>query len=198
MLCACYAESLALDTAGGGAFTRALYDVASTGLGDASHRQEPRLQLKDLSGPVQKRLTKEGSPLPKLYLGPDLPQFPLVRNVAYQTRTEKLMAYHRDILNLLWDSGKDREVSIKTIDKKLGKSAYGNHSKLSLEPWFLVEDGKNSKYRRLTDRGREFMKGRLTVPNTIEKNAASGQWQPASHSRLISLDEIGLREGRRR
>lgn len=189
LLCACYAESLARDTDGGGAFTKALFEVAKAGLADEGHRQLPFLQLKDLSGPVQRRLTTEGFPLSKLYLGPDLPDFPLIRNVAHQARTETLMAYHRDTLELLWNDGKEQTVSLTDILKTLGQSAYGNHSKLSYGPWGLVEDHGDTKHRRLTPRGKQFMAGKVKMPETIEKDA-SGNWQAAQRSKLVSLEEI--------
>jgi site-specific DNA-methyltransferase (adenine-specific) len=88
LLCACHSETLASDTGDGGAFTRALFEVAQTGLADDAHRQKPFLQLKELSRPIQQRLTAAGFPLSKLYLGPDLPDFPLVRNAGYQPRAD--------------------------------------------------------------------------------------------------------------
>jgi len=189
LLCACYAESLAHDTEDGGAFTKAVHSVASKGLGDDGHRGKAFLELVDLSAPVQQRLTKEGFPLSKLYLGPDLPAFPLVRNVAHQARTETLMSYHRETLALLWNKGSPREVSLTDILSRLGQSAYGNHSKLSLGPWNLVEDGHNTKHRQLTARGIQFMSGKLKVPEVIEKDPTSGEWRAVA-GRSMSFDEI--------
>jgi site-specific DNA-methyltransferase (adenine-specific) len=191
LLCACYGETLAQDTTDGGAFTRALYEVAATGLNDETYRRKQYLQLKDFSRPVQQRLTLAGFPLPKLYLGPDLPDFPLVRNVGFQPRTETLMGYHRRTLELLWNNGQERSVTLTQILNRLGQSAYGNHSKLSLAPWLLVEDGEDTKHRRLTGRGRRFMLGKLKVPETIEKDA-HGEWRTAHHARLIGLSDIGI------
>jgi site-specific DNA-methyltransferase (adenine-specific) len=191
LLCACYGEALAHDTKDGGAFTKALYDIAKTGLADDAHRQKQFLQLSDFSRPIQQRLTSGGYPLPKLYLGPDLPDFPLVRNVGYQPRSETLMKYHRKTLELLWNGGKERPVTLTEILNKLGQSAYGNHSKLSLAPWLLVKDGEDTKHRCLTDRGRQFMLGKLKVPETIEKDA-KGEWHAADYGRKIGLADIGV------
>ncbi|MFC1641665.1 caspase family protein [Myxococcota bacterium] len=190
LFCACYAEALAHDTPDGGAFTKALYETAVSGLGDDAHRQKRFLQLKDFSQPIQQRLTHSGFPLPKLYLGPDLPEFHLVQNAGFQPRTETLMGYHRQTLELLWNGGNERSVTLTEILRKLGQSAYGNHSKLSLAPWHLVEDGKDTKHRRLTDRGRQFMLGKLRVPETIEKDA-NGEWRAASQAREVGLAEVG-------
>lgn len=190
LLCACYAEALAHDTADGGAFTKALYEIAASGLADGTHRQKRFLQLSDFSRPLQQRLTAAGFPLSKLYLGPDLPEFPLARNVGFQPRTETLMGYHRQTLELLWAGGKDLTVSLTEILKKIGQSAYGNHSKLSLIPWHLVEDGDDTKHRRLTDRGRKFMAGKLKVPEIIEKDA-NGEWKAASGARQVGPTDIG-------
>ena len=195
LLCACYAEALAHDTDGGGAFTKAFHETAKTGLADDPYRQKSVLQLKDFSAPIQRRLTQAGFPLPKLYLGPDLPDFPLVRNVGYQPRTESLMGYHRQTLEFMWNSGGDRTVTLTEILNTLGQSAYGNHSKLSLAPWALVEDGDDTKHRRLTARGRQFMKGKLKVPLLIEKDA-DGQWRSAPEASSVSLSDLPASGGK--
>lgn len=197
LLCACYAEVLAHDTEEGGAFTRALCEVASSGLDDKLHKAKPLLELADLSGPVQQRLMKDGFPLSKLYLGPDLPSFALVRNAAYQARTESLMGYHGDILRYLWNDGDPREVSLTQILKSLGQSAYGNHSKLSLAPWRLVEDGKNSKHRRLTERGKQFLLGKLRLPEMIERNLQTGEWE-AGKGRIVGIDDVKRSETKKK
>src|SRR5205814_10366095 len=138
---------------GGGAFTKAIYEVVSTGLSDAKHKQLPVLELGDLTKSVQTKLEKDGMPLSKLYTSADLPGFPLVKNVAFQARTESFMPYHRETLKLMWNDGKPRTVTLSEINTRVGAGAYGNHSKLSLAPWALVEDGKNTRERRLTERG---------------------------------------------
>lgn len=188
LLCACYAESRAIDAVDGGPFTRALYEVVLNGLADKDHLRKPFLQLQDLSGPIQRKLTTDNGPLPKLYVGPDFPEFPLVRNIGYKPLTETLMTYHKKTLDLMWDNGTPRTVTIEQIDD-LGKSAYGNHSKLSLAPWLLVEDDGDRKHRRLTLRGQQFMQGKLKVAETLEKDV-NGAWHPAVGSREISFSEI--------
>ncbi len=196
LLCACYAEGVAEDTANGGAFTKALLEVASAGLADKAHRQQPALKLADLSGPIQAELTRSGLPLSKLYLGPDLPEFPLVRNVAYQPRSEEIMGYHLRTLELLWNDGEPRVVTLTEIREVCGVSAYGNHSKLSLPPWNLAEDAGSSKVRQLTERGRHFMEGSLRIPYRIENS--TGVWGGAKGAEEVTYSGLlEMKSGRR-
>ncbi len=190
LLCACYPEGLAVDTAQGGAFTKALFEVVKAGISDKTHRRQQYLTLEDLVGPVQRRLEQVGSPLPKWYGGKDLPRFPLVRNTAYQPISVTFSPYHRLILDLLWNRGKPSTVSLADISAKCGLGAYGNHSKLSLEPWSLVENVGDKRHRRLTKRGEQFMVGKLKIPNVIEKDPETNTWSPAKNAQKVAYSDI--------
>ena len=182
LFCACYEDGVATDTVGGGAFTKAIYEVVSAGLSDAKHKQLPVLELSDLTKSVQTKLEKDGMPLSKLYTAADLPDFPLVKNVAFQARTESFMPYHRGTLGLMWNGGEPKTVTLSEISASVGHGAYGNHSKLSLAPWALVEDGKNRHERRLTELGKDFMRGKLSIPSVIVRDPDSGEWHAAKEA----------------
>ena len=197
LFCACYEEAYAVDTSNGGAFTSALHEVASAGLSDEKHKKLAFLDISDLSAPVQEKLTLLGWPLSKLYVAPDLPQFDLIRNVSYKPRTEKLHWYHKDTLDLMWNEGTPRSVSLKNIRDDCGQSAYGNHSKLSLKPWRLVEDDGNSNHRRLTARGNKFMRNKLAVPMEIIVDPITEDWGAAPGTFAGSPSDIPKRNQRK-
>ncbi|MDO8530617.1 MAG: caspase family protein [Dehalococcoidia bacterium] len=190
LLCACHAQGPAEDTPKGGAFTKALFDAGQAGLADKAHRRQKFLEVKDLSQSVQARLTREGFPLPKSWFGDDLPSFPLVRNVAFQPRIETLMPHHGQTLDLLWNNGNPRTVTITDIRENCGQSAYGNHRKLSWG-WNLVENAGDSKHRRLTELGKRFMAGDLKVSEVIEWDPVKSVWRAAKDARQIARSEIG-------
>ena len=193
LFCACYPEGLAEETTEGGAFTKAICDLASVGIAENSHQRFQYLTLADLQAPVQRRLEQIGAPLSKLYVGNDLPQFPLVRNMKYRPRSEAITGYHRQILDLLWNEGKPQSVSLTDIRNKCGAGAYGNHSKLSLGPWDLVEDAVDTRHRRLTERGRQFVIGQLKVPRKIILDPQTQAWRADDDVQWISYSDITVR-----
>jgi hypothetical protein len=92
-------------------------------------------------------------------------------------------------MELIASRGKDGAVSLQDILSKFGTSAYGNHSKLSLAPWDLVEDAENGKHRRLTARGRKFVEGRLKIPEEIELSSAN-VWEPLQGAGMIQISDV--------
>jgi hypothetical protein len=189
ILCACHSESAALDSPEGGRFTKALYDVAQKGLTDKTLSREPNLQLQHLSRPIAEKLERDGHPLSKLYVGPDLPEFPLLRNTKYKPRQESLTTDHKGILELLWNKGKPRAVPLSQFSEEINQGAYCNHSKLSETPWNLVEDADNARSRRLTKDGILFVQGKHKVPLKIELNSKN-EWHPAPGARLVAFTDI--------
>jgi hypothetical protein len=204
LFCACYEDSMAMDTLEGGAFTKAIYEVVSEGLADPHHKQLWALELHDLTKSVQTKLENIGMPLSKLYTSDDLPNFLLVRNLAYRVRSESFMSYHTETLELMWNGGKPESVLLSDINQKIGAGAYGNHSKLSLAPWNLAEGGKNSHERRLTQRGIEFMQGRLSIPSTLVRDPHSEEWNAADgatelwYSDAVALKDASKKRTRKR
>jgi hypothetical protein len=128
-----------------------------------------------------------------LYTAPDLPQFDLIRNVKYKPKKERLHWYHKDTLDLMWNKGAPKTVSIKNIRDDCGQSAYGNHSKLSMKPWRLVEDDGNSNYRRLTARGEKFMNDKLSVPLELIHDPITGEWAASPQAPVVYPTDIPKR-----
>ncbi len=155
LLCSCSEEETVKDTKFGGVFSRILVDVSNIGL---------RSTIKNLSinsifpALVGEARLHPGGFSPILQQGPGMPDIPFVKNVKYSARSEVFGRDYVCILRTLWNKGNERELSLDSLGKKCGRGAYSNHSKLSLNPWRLVEDVPRSKgrKRRLTNRGRRL------------------------------------------
>jgi len=125
---------------------------------------------------------------PRLYIGDTLKDFPLARNVQYSPQTYSFVAHLQCIVLALWNEGAERELRPSDIRDICGYGAYGNHQKLSLDPWGLVENSPNSKNRRLTKNGRLFVQGKGKIPKTILKDPATNLWVPDPESPLIDIN----------
>jgi len=184
-LCSSYEATPSIDTSQGGVFTAALHDAARAGRSDPEGKRRPFLTLNDLSGPVQEALGRTGHPLSRCYLGPDLPPVPLVRNPAYKALRYTFSSYFNTLVDYLWNVGRPRSIKVKDIAEKVGNGAYGNHRKLSLPPWNLVEDGSKSGTRCLTTRGERYAQGKLAIPQVIEQDPETKVWHAAPESNRI-------------
>ena len=105
-------------------------------------------------------------------------------------RSEKFQPYMKRLISYLWNNGDPQEATRAEINREVGAGAYGNHNKLTYEPWGLVENGKSPRSRRLTARGQEFAKGALKIPAEITRDAVTGQWRARPGSLLVAIDEL--------
>jgi site-specific DNA-methyltransferase (adenine-specific) len=190
LLASCHADRTSADTVDGGEFTKALLSVARRGLSDDVSLRRRELRLADISGPLQTELEMQGVPLSKLYLGGDLPVVPIVKNSAFQPLEERFAPYLRDIVRFAWNNGNPREIKVAHIHREIGASAYGNHNKLRLEPWNLMEMANGSKSRKLTPRGIDFAQGKLTIPEVIAKDPDSGRFKALPGTRNIKINDV--------
>ena len=142
LLCSCTTDLLSVDNNDGGAFTKAFHSVVSEGLSDGQQRHWPFITIKGLASPLQERLALAGSPLSRCYVGPDLPEIPIASNIKYRPNSEYFAPYMKRTIEYIWNAGSPREVTVSEIRNDLGPGAYANHSKLSLPPWNLLEDGE--------------------------------------------------------
>jgi len=94
------------------------------------------------------------------------------------------------IIELLWRNGNPKKAELSEFRDKIGPGAYANHSKLSYEPWRLLEDAGSNRMRQLTPRGKKFAQGKLRIPRRIERDALSGQWKPARGTDNISIGDV--------
>ncbi len=189
ILCSSHEMAASYDSYEGGVFTRALCEVARQGRSDKEGKRWPFITLEDLAGPLRETLTKKGHPLSRCHIGPDLPRVPIVRNSAYRALSIRFSPYMRKTIDLLFKRGKPYEATIADIRDTAGPGPYGNHRKLSLKPWRLVEDGSSIKSRKLTERGIKFAKGKLCIPRQIICDPITKAWQKKNGTHLIYISE---------
>jgi hypothetical protein len=182
--------SASLDTPEGGAFTQALYSVLLNGLSDPAGRRSPFVTLKKLAVPLQDELSRMGVPLSRCFVGRDFPILPIVKNSAFQPQSESFTPYMKKIIELLWQGGSPKEAALSEFSKKIGQGAYANHSKLSLEPWDLVEDAGSNQIRRLTPRGKRFAQGNLRIPRIIVRDPFTDKWKAASEAEMVRIEDV--------
>lgn len=190
LLCSSHNATASIDTPQGGAFTQAMCAIAAAGMADENRRRLPFMMLNDMGMRLREKLTLEGYPLSRLHIGPELPPVPLIRNTKYRPLRESFTPYLKRIVTYMSNNGQAREVTLADIDKHVGKGAYGNHSKLSLPPWSLVENGDAVKSRRLTKRGVRFAGRKLRIPRVIFKDFVTDQWKAEPGSQQVSIDDI--------
>jgi hypothetical protein len=190
LLCSCSDDEKSIDTPTGGVFSNALVNIASEGLPN-SQPKKPLLSLSD----IFPRLTAEvlkytGETIPRLYLGDTLPEFPLFLNSKFTSSRYSLSPTFIRILEALWNTGDEKYLSPEEIGELCGHSAYCNHNKLSFAPWDLVETVPNSRNRRLTEQGRQFMRGEIYLPKTIMQDPRSGKIVALENTILVNYHTI--------
>ena len=120
-----------------------------------------------------------------MFLGSTLPKFPLSLNSKYKIEKITLSPFYISILEALWNNGKEKHLSAEEISNLCGKGAYGNHRKLTLEPWQLVEAISNTRKHRLTKRGKHFMQDKIKIPRKITRDPKSKKWVAAKDTQQI-------------
>jgi hypothetical protein len=190
LLCSSNMDSESFVDTKGSPFTNALYSIVMEGLADRQQRHSPFLTLRNISAAINSRLEAEGLPRPRCYPGPDLPEIPLARNKGFRPNIEKFSPYMRRAIEFLWNNGKPIEPTHHDLDDAVGKGSYGNHRKLSLAPWGLLENGARKNTRKLTDRGIEFAKGKLRIPETIIKDSTGENWISEPGTRRIRITDV--------
>jgi hypothetical protein len=187
LLCSCREREISYDNSSGGEFTTLLCDTLSQGI----PIKKAELSLIDLFPTLQLNLEASfGESIPQLFVGDTLPDFPLIKNVQFKSQTYRLVGHLKKVLIALWNNGEEVELNPSEIRNICGNGAYGNHNKLSFEPWNLVENNPDTKKRRLTPRGRLFVQGNLPVPKQVEKDPTSGFWIASADTELITIDAI--------
>ena len=186
LLCSCADNQASIDTLNGGLFSSCLFEVAIQGF-TKKEIDKPRLTLKDIFPRIEQTiLSATADNSPRLFLGPTLPEFPLLINSGYKIRSYSLSSTFIKILEALWNQGKEKELTIAEIGKIGGNSAYCNHNKLAFSPWSLIETVPGSKKKRLSARGRNFMKGQLQVPRKLMQDPKSGDIVPDPKTKKVS------------
>lgn len=193
LLCSCADNQTTIETPEGGLFSFYLQQVSTEGL-PSSVRNESLLTLQDIFARLQERVhSYSGDTVPRLYLGPTLPEFPFVMNTQFSLRRFTLSPSYISIIKELWNGGDERELTPEEIRSLCGNGAYGNHNKLSFAPWDLVETVPNSKRRRLTERGRLFVQNNLEVPKTVIQDPRTNQIIAAENTEHVRFPDFPLK-----
>ena len=190
MLCSSSTDVESKDTPDGGVFTIRLHETIQNGIKTGVYRNKPLLNITDITNPLTESLSKDGYVLPRIFFGPQVPQIAICKNTGYQPETESFPPSYRKIIEHIWNSGNPKEILIDELGNKLGRGVYSNHSKLSLQPWGLLEDGQTEKYRKLTERGKLFAQGRLAIPKRIMKDPQTWEWVPDPRSHFVYINDV--------
>lgn len=187
LLCSCSELEPSIDTPDGGVFSNQLASILTEGL-DKGELYEPTLTLHDVFHKLsEKILSNNIDTVPRMFLGSTLPKFPISLNSKYKIKSLVLSPFYVSILKALWNNGEEKFLSPNEIDKICGKGAYGNHTKLALEPWQLVEPMPNTKTHKLTKRGKDFMQNTITIPRKIAQDPKSKKWSAAQKTENVDI-----------
>ncbi len=171
----------------GGFFSYSLAQIANEGV-ENPDRRSPVIYLEQIYHQLRHLAEKNAySPIPMLFLGPTLPTFSIFKNVFFKPLEYRLQPHLIAVLRVLWNDGKPQTLRPGQIADQTGqKGSYGNHNKLSYTPWNLVETVLGYQ-RRLTERGIDFMHGKLAVPRDIIFDTDSKDYiiKPGSESVTI-------------
>jgi hypothetical protein len=179
----------------GGLFSQGIFEIAKSGIDN----KDSLIGLKELFGPLKSFVeTNADNSSPRLYLGETLMDLPVFKNVNFHhlpklTSSEQSYSFAshlKSVIMALWNNGNPREFRTGEILFFCGPGAYGNHSKLSLEPWQLVENHPSSSKRRLTEKGLLFAQGKVKIPKTIKKDSSTGKWIAAPEAIEIYINDL--------
>jgi hypothetical protein len=190
LLCSCSELEPSVDTPDGGVFSSQLAKILTEGL--EKHDADPSvLTLHDVFYILSENvLSTNVNTIPRLYLGPTLPKFPFALNTKFKTKSLVMSPMYISILDALWNNGTPKSLTPDEIKDICGNGAYGNHSKLSLDPWQLVYTIPNPKRRKLTKRGELFMQDRIKIPKKITRDPASKKWIKLKDAEEISFSSF--------
>jgi hypothetical protein len=192
LLCSCSDNQQSLETINGGIFSTNLIKISTEGI---FPKDKYYLSLLDFFQElIHDVYNSSYDAFPRLFIGATLPVFPICKNPSYSPQTYALVKHLVDVLLALWNGGENRYLTPKEIDEICGKGAYGNHNKLSLSPWSLVEDVPNSKKRTLSKRGIDFINGTISIPQKIIQDPKTGIWQEVKGTRQVFISEFNSQD----
>lgn len=190
LLCSCSELDISVDTSDGGIFSNYLAEILTEGI--EKDKDDPSIiTLHDIFNELSERVLSINAELsPRLYIGTTLPKFPLAINPKHKLRKLTISPVYISILAALWKNGSPQTLTPDQILNLCGQGAYGNHNKLSLEPWDLVETVPGTKLRRLTDKGEKFMQGDFTIPKSIRKDPKTDKWVDVRKTKYVSYKDF--------
>lgn len=187
LLCSCSQLESTIDTPNGGVFSEHLCNILLNGVKPTKKFNSPMLSLHNVSNEVYENILRSSTEaIPRLYIGPTLPEFPIALNTKYKKKSVSLSPSYISIIEALWNNGNERILSPEQIRQLCGNGAYGNHNKLSYEPWDLVETVQRSQKRKLTIKGKRFIQNKLTIPKKIVEDPKTGKMSPDKKTQMVN------------
>lgn len=175
----------------GGLISTALVKLAQKGINSRDKRSKTITLSKLFPALRQNTEVNNFGALPILLLGTTLPDFSLFNNVHYRPLEYRLHPHLVAVLRALWNDGNTLDLRPGEIaDATQLKGAYGNHNKLSYEPWDLVKTV--AQRRRLTERGIAFMEGRLEVPQDVVWDDERNMYIVKPGSDLVGINNFNV------
>lgn len=189
LLCSSKKHETSTDTISGGLFSSILFEVAQDGMNDSVCLRKEELTLKDLYSKIREKIEANCFDIsPQLYVGDTLPDFGFVKNIKFKPLNTVFNSGFKDALNAFWNNGHPKELS--TVDlQPLGSTVHTTYSKLSYSPgWELLEKTSRGK-AKLTDKGKKFIRGEITIPYSITKNPETDAWHKTQGTKNIKYDD---------
>jgi hypothetical protein len=173
----------------GGPFSSTLVNVANKGKDGKDYKRKKELTLKDLYSSIREEIEIMGLDIvPQLFIGDTLPDFGFVKNNKFKPLTTSITKGQLKVLNALWNNGNSKILSVDDF-QKIGSTEHTTYNKLSYKPaWGLLEK-VDSKKRRLSIRGIQFMKGELKIPKSIIKQD-NEEWVPNTNAQLLGIEDF--------
>lgn len=173
----------------GGPFSSALVNIANKGKDGTNYKRKKELTLKDLHLNIREEIENLGLDIgPQLFIGDTLPDFGFVKNNKFKALMTSIVKGQVKVLDALWNNGDPKILSVKDFQKK-GSTEHTTYNKLSYKPaWGLLED-VDKKRRKLSERGKLFMKGALKIPKSIIKQD-NGEWEANPNAPLVGIEDF--------
>jgi hypothetical protein len=191
LLCSSSKTEVSYESADGGLFSKTLVDIATEGMGHtATDRGKECVTLTELYPAIAQRLEQESFDIkPTLHIGGTLPNFGFVKNTQYNPVVYTFNLGFKRILNIFWNNGNHREYTTEELRLK-GGTEQTTYSKLSYLPaWGLIEKPGRGR-GRLTQRGIEFIEGRIKIPYEIRKTSEQGRYVALEGTRQVSFSDF--------
>jgi len=184
------------DDEDGGILSKTLEDICKQGFGEIDS-QRKYITVAKLFKSLIKSIKNNGTQRAKSFFpSGQIADYEIIRNVQYFSpevpeNRYSFTSIYKLILDALWNDGNEDELNASEIlEITRSQSAYGNHRKLSYTPWDLIEDNPDSNKRRLTERGKDFIKGEIEIPKVVIVNQETQECRPQKNSPMISYSDL--------